>query len=243
MAIRTSPGQFATLPVTPLGLGHKRLNFSHFGDGAGVSSTLVLINPSPAQPATGRVLFFDDMGAPLVVEINDTSVSEGELTFDLKPLETVFLATRGQGTALLTGAVEVESDTFIAGTVLFAGSFGVAGVGSVKPATRFLAPIQSDSSAGVSTGVALANPQGFSVTVTLRLLDTSGQPVPDGTTSVNLRGHGHLARFPEEIFKDCAIDFSSFRGTLEVESEVAISAMAIRTSPGEFATLPVAADP
>ncbi len=96
-----------------------------------------------------------------------------------------------------------------------------------------------DDSRGVSTGVALANIFGFPVNVTLTLRNSSGAPVPNGTIQVTLAGNGQLARFPTEIYQGRGIDFSSFRGTLEVSSDVAINGMAIRVSPAEFATLPV----
>ncbi len=70
MAIRLGPGQFATLPVAPMGFGQSRLHFAHFGDGSGVSSTLILVNSFADRTASGTVFLFDSQGDPLSVNIN-----------------------------------------------------------------------------------------------------------------------------------------------------------------------------
>lgn len=56
---------------------------------------------------------------------------------------------------------------------------------------------------------------------------------------ITLAAHGQLAQFPDEIFPDAGVDFTEFRGSLEVQSPTPVVGMAIRTSPGEFSTLPV----
>ena len=104
---------------------------------------------------------------------------------------------------------------------------------------RFLVPIDSDASRRIQTGVALANPLSLPVEITLTLRDDNGVTVPEGIVAVSLKAHAQLAQFPEQIFAGKNIDFSDFRGTLEVSASVLIAGMAIRVSPGEFATLPV----
>ncbi|MDA2935312.1 hypothetical protein MYX82_13365 [Acidobacteria bacterium AH-259-D05] len=73
----------------------------------------------------------------------------------------------------------------------------------------------------------------------MTLRDADGVPVPEASSSVSLPAHGQLAQFPEQIFQGKDIDFFNFRGTLEVSATIPIAGMAIRVSPGEFATLPV----
>ncbi len=75
--------------------------------------------------------------------------------------------------------------------------------------------------------------------MTLILRDAGTDPVETSTVVIVLAGRGQLARFPEELFAGKGVDFSRFRGTLEVRSVVPLNGMAIRVSPGEFATLPV----
>jgi hypothetical protein len=238
LAIRLSPGQFATLPVTIAGFGARRLSFAQFGDGQGTSSTLIVINPSATQTATGTARLFDSQGNPLTVDINGT-VENGEFSFGIPPQGVEFFATDGQGDTLVTGSVEVSSDNFIGGTLLFSGSAGVAGVEAAQRAARFLVPIESDSLAGVSTGVALANPGSGTIEVTLTLRDEQGQALANGTTTLTLGPRGQVAQFPEQLFSGSGIDFTQFRGTLEISSIVPLAGLAVRLSPGEFATLPV----
>ena len=92
---------------------------------------------------------------------------------------------------------------------------------------------------GVQTGVGLANPTTSIADIMLTLRGEDGEPVPEGVSFLSLSVHGQLTQFPEQIFAGKGIDFSDFRGTLEVSASVPIAGMAIRVSPGEFATLPV----
>ncbi|MDA2929648.1 beta-propeller fold lactonase family protein [Acidobacteria bacterium AH-259-O06] len=237
MAIRVSPGQFATLPVTDPTTKSRILHFAQFGDGQGITSTLILVNPSLTQAASGTAKLFLSDGNPLSVDINGT-VQNGSFDFSLPPRGIGFYGTDGLGD-LRVGSVQLTSTLPVDGTILFAGNFGAAGVGSVDRMARFLVPIESDASRQVQTGVALANPISSSVEITLTLRDADGVPVPNGSASVTLSAHGQLAQFPEEIFAGKEIDFSNFRGTLEVRASMPVVGTAIRVSPGEFATLPV----
>ncbi|MDA2924863.1 SBBP repeat-containing protein [Acidobacteria bacterium AH-259-L09] len=211
--------------------------FAQFGDGEGFSSTLILINPSVTDTAEGTVMLFDTTGTPLSVDINGV-IQNGSFPFSIPPKGTALFMTDGLGN-LTSGSVQVTSNIRVGGTILFGGSFGLAGVAAVQPIARFLVPIESDASRGVSTGIALSNPNASQVDVTLTLLDVDGIPVPGGTTTIQLSPNGQIAKFPEEMYQDSGIDFSQFRGSLEIDSTLPINGMAIRTEPGHFATLPV----
>ena len=237
MAIRVSPAQFATLPVTPVGFGSKRLHFPQFGDGAGITSTLILINPSGDSPTTGTVHLFDALGEPLAASMNGVE-RMGQFEFALPPYGVEFFSSEGLREQVATGSVHVESNGFIGGTILFAGDFGVAGVGTASLSTRFMVPVDSDGTAGISTGVALANPAPGPTMATLRLRRT-GSMDPDPIALIPLAGKGQLARFPAEIFAADEIDLAQFKGTLEVQAPHPLAGMAIRVSRQEFATLPV----
>lgn len=238
MAVRLSPGQFATLPITSTNTARTSLYFAQFGDGSGISSTLMLLNPSSTENAIGTVRLFDNEGHPLSVDVNGV-VEVGEFAFSLSPLSVSFFSTDGVGDSPVTGSVEVESDVPVGGTILFEGSFGVAGVGSVEPTDNFLVPIESDAGSGVRTGVALANPTMDDIEVTVRLRDVDGNLLDNGSLVSSLAPRGQMAQFPDEIFAEAEVDLSQFLGTLEVSSSVPVVGMAIRVSPGEFATLPV----
>ena len=163
----------------------------------------------------------------------------GEFVFNVPALGVVWFSTDGTGDSAIIGSAEVESDLPIAGTVLFSGEMGVAGVGAVEATSNFMVPIESDLESGIRTGLALANPTAESVDFTLTLRGSDGVQLNGGTVMQSLPTRGQLAQFPDEMFADSGIDFSQFRGSLEVESEAEMIGMAIRLSPGEFATLPV----
>ncbi len=237
MAIRVSPSQFATLPVTPVGFGSKLLHFPQFGDGDGITSTLILMNPSGSLPAMGTVHIFDAQGEPLFVSMNGIE-RMGQFQFALPPYGVGFFNSGGLRENVASGSVRVESNQFIGGTILFAGDFGVAGVGAASLSTRFLVPVTSDTTFGISTGVALANPAPGPTVVTLRLR-SAGSGEAGFFAEVLLPGNGQLAKFPAEIFASAELDFTQFLGTLEVQAANPLAGMAIRVSPQEFATLPV----
>ncbi len=213
--------------------------FAQFGDGDGVSSTLIFSNSSSTEPAEGTARIYDPEGNPLAVDING-EVQEGSFSFNIPPLGTAFFATDGIGD-LMVGSAEVTTTTRVGATILFAGSFGVAGVGAVQPLTRFVLPLDLDSANDLNTGVGLSNPQSTATDATLTLLTTAGTPVPNGGAMMTLPAKGQIARFPNEIYADRGIDLSSFKGGLMVEADAPINGMAIRSEPGHFAVLPVTA--
>ena len=209
---------------------------AQFGNGGGVSSTVILVNPSSLQKASGEVRLFDAAGQPLVVDINGT-LRDGAFPFEVPPRGVSFFSSDGLGD-LATGSVSVLSYQPIQGTSLFSGSFGVAGMSANPPLARFLVPIGAGLSAESQTGLALSNPTGSEVQAVLRLRE-DGAPVPDAEAVVSLAPHGQFSGFPQQLFQG-GIDFSHFRGTLEVDAPVPINGMAILVTAGEFATLPVA---
>ena len=214
-----------------------RFFFAQFGDGDGVSSTLIFSNSSSTESAEGTARIFDPEGNPLSVDING-EVQEGSFSFNIPPLGTAFFATDGLGD-LMVGSAEVTTATRLGTTILFAGSFGVAGVGAVQPLTKFLLPLELDSAKSLNTGVGLSNPWTSATDATLTLLETDGTPIPNGVAAITLPAKGQIARFPNEIYEDQGIDLSNFQGGMMVEAEAPINGMAIRSEPGHFAVLPV----
>lgn len=211
--------------------------FPVFGEGQGLSSTLILINPCPNATASGIVELFDREGRPLSVRFNGT-FQNGSFTFDIPPLGVVFFRTAGEGD-LTVGSIRLLSNIPIDGSIIFAGPFGVAGVRSVEASTRFIIPIESDLAQDVRTGVAISNPSSSPVVVTLTLRDSRGVVVPNGTITITLPPHGQTSKLVDEFFANRGINFSNFKGSLEVSASSPVGGMAIHLSPGEFATLPI----
>jgi hypothetical protein len=238
MAIRVSPGQFATLPVT--GAGAKRLLFAQFGEVNGISSTLTFVNPSTDKAASVTVKIYDDNGQPLTVNLNGTD-RNGQFTFNIPPLGVVSFSSPGTSMATKVGSVVVDSTENIGGTILFGGSFGLAGVGASQALANFIAPVEQTTQGGVTVGLALMNTGTTQVTVKLTLRDESGTPIDGGTTNVTLPSQAHVAKFVGQFFPNLSL--ADFRGTITGEATGGqIGATVIRQSgaPLEFATLPVA---
>lgn len=209
---------------------------TYFVNGQGLSSTLILVNSSPAEEVTGTVRLRDSMGHPASVNING-SLANGELSFVVPPSGMRVFSTDGSGT-LMIGSIQITSDRPVDRTVIIDSPSGSARLGAVPSWPRFRIPILSDSSKAVRTGITLSNPTPTPVRVALRLRDEDGTLLSAAEVSVSLSANGQISRFAEEFFPGLGIDFSLFRGTLEVDSPVPINGTAIRVSPGDFATLP-----
>ncbi|MEE8586021.1 MAG: M23 family metallopeptidase [Acidobacteriota bacterium] len=239
MVIRSSPGEFATFPVTAVEAGTQLAadgpaarHFPQFASGPGISSQLILVNPSPTLTASVEIHLSAQDGSPLPLGADP---AEG-IQVSVDPLGSAFVLLP-QSQALTVGSARIESDLAMGAAILLDGDFGVAGVAATAAFRNLLLPVENDLSAGVQTGVALANPGTAPVEVTLRLLDPLGEAVPDGIRILELPAGGQLARQVQELFE--GIDLADFIGVLEVICEEPVAAAAIRTSPGQFATLPV----
>jgi hypothetical protein len=134
----------------------------------------------------------------------------------------------------------VDSTENIGGTILFGGSFGLAGVGASQALSNFIAPVEQTTQGGVTVGLALMNIGTTQTTVKLTLRDESGTPVDGGTVDVVLRSQGHVAKFLGQFFDK--LNLADFRGTITAETTGQVASTVIRQSgaPLEFATLPVA---
>ncbi len=242
----TVAGQTFTVTQAAALPENEKQNFADFangnlGGGNTFSSTLILMNPSSTQDSSGTARLFDSNGNNLNVNINGTPAN-GQFTFDVPPQGIRFFSTDGTG-ALQVGSVQLSSTLPLGATILFVSPVGTTGVPGVQPLAHFMVPIEydlSDLTKAVKTGVAVSNSTTNPVTVTVNLRDTEGKIVPNGTTTIQLQPNGQLARFPDEIYQGKGIDFTRFKGTLEIVSAVPVNGMAIRTSPGQFTTEPVA---
>lgn len=226
------------------------LYFAQLGNGEGFRSELVLTNPSHDHVVSGRVDFFDDEGAPLLLGLligaegglpasrSSELVSGREI--NIAPLGVVVLSTDGIGD-LAVGSAVVISDGALGGVVRFTiPGIGIAGVGSGEAHEELIAPVRRRSG-GMNSGIALCNTGATPVMLELSLRNKAGEPVAFGTRTVeDFPGQGHLARFIDELFPDADLD--DFEGTLTVEvsgGKVAATALEQGKQPGEFTTLPV----
>ena len=233
----------ATVPQqTPPELTEK-LFFAQFGNGTGLTSSIVLTSPSATNTITGRIDFLDDDGLPFPVAIAGTGTTT-TVDFSVPPLGTVTISTDGQGT-LAVGSAVVNSESTLGGVIRFdISGVGIAGVGAGVPLSGFITPVRRVAG-GINTGIAIYNTEETAVTLEMTLRDAEGTPVLDGTTTiVDFPAGGHLAQFigglGEVLFPDANTD--DFQGTLVVQvtgGNVASATLELGTVAGEFTTLPV----
>jgi hypothetical protein len=207
-----------------------------FGTGS-FKTTFVLFNNTDTS-ATAVLKLTDDQGNPLTVNIPGLGGS-GQIT--LGPGASQVLQTDGAG-PLVAGAATVASTVAIGVTSIFtiydtSGNFVTeAGVGNSQPLTKFVIPV--DVTGAFDTGLALFNPNTGPASVTLSLYDSNGTAAASPKVLPTLGRNAHLATFVDQQFS-----ISNFRGTLVVQSSVAISALTLRQNSSRsaptYTSLPV----
>ncbi|MBI4482137.1 MAG: hypothetical protein HY652_04510 [Acidobacteria bacterium] len=209
----------------------KNLFFAHLADEGGLKTEVLLVNPSSTDPVAGTVELYDPSGQPLSLVINGSAQSR--IPFLLPPLGSQRLKSSGTGSAIRTGSARAFAERNLAGSLLFSGSAGAAGVGASPSLKSFVAPVRKGSADGVNTGIAVANLEGSSATLQISLRNIQGQEA--AITSVNLAGNGQISRFLDQLFQLAG----DFEGILSVSSNKSVAPVALITLPGHFATLPV----
>ncbi|HEY3131196.1 MAG TPA: SBBP repeat-containing protein [Acidobacteriota bacterium] len=237
--------------ITPI---EQKIYFAQFGDGAvsggQIISQISLFNPDTTRAASARITIRDDAGNPITVALNGEVVT-GQKDLTVPPGGLRILRTPGQG-PLTVGSLTVTSDKVLAGVIVFGGSIGFTGVGSsALQVGGFVAPIETNTVQGTSTGIAMLSLESSDMAVDLQLVDAEGKQVAtshldaaskagDPAGAEELKAGGHLARFVTEFNWSPPVDFSNFAGTLKASFTGKAAATVLKTQPGQLTTLPVA---
>jgi hypothetical protein len=196
----------------------------------------VLVNPSGNSPVQGTIELFDRLGNHWPVVVEQVPHGNGEIPFELPAGGTRFIAPETGDWPLMTGWARIRAHSAVTGTILYGGSAGQAGFPAVNAALDYVLPVESRAGQA-RTSIAMSVPGGLPVSLTLRLLDAAGQVVPGGTASVELSAREQRASFIDELLP--AADLSSFRGSLQIQSNISIPLVALHSAPGRLSTLPV----
>ena len=240
--------------LTPTATGSS-LDFAHFANGTGITSSLVFVNVSAPQRAGSFTLagqlvrpalyFYDKEGNPIAAEsvvdvMGDLEVTEdGTLTVrkKLAHLGELTISTHGRG-EVVTGSVKVVADGPIGGVLRFGlPGIGVAGVGVSQPVRDAIFPARRQEG-GISTAAAIHNLGEEAMVV-------SCQWMKDGAVleeeEIPLEANGQDARFIEQIFTNAdTSDFvGSVRCTASEEGSFTGVAVELDASNQIFTTLPV----
>ncbi len=210
------------------------LHFAQFGNGKGLTSDVVVFNPSGSVHADGEVRFFDPDG----LDIDPAPFLPEGAEFSLPPLGTRTFATNGSG-ALVSGSAVVTSDFPVAGLIRFALSAGVAAVTSSQPLKAVILPVRRLDT--LNTGVAVRNAGEAAIIVDLTLKDEDGGVVSNGMAQRTIPPRGQIAQFINEIFP--LAQTADFSGSICISAQserIAVIGLELDTGINPtFTTLPV----
>ena len=216
------------------------LVFPHLGAGGGLSSQLVLINPTP-QAGSGTIQLIQRSGQPLEAKIDGEFVSE--FSFVIEP-HGIFRSEITAGQEILTGyaLLRVEQGSAPVGSVIFQFRDGdsvtsEAGVAAVDATSRARMLVDNHRT---QTGVAIASMGNPAGEITFRLLDRFNQLLD--TTEREVPPGGQTALFANELFPGMP---DGFTGLMEIEAPFPVFPVSLKLSINErqdpiLTTLPVA---
>lgn len=224
------------------------LNFAQFADGRGLSSEVIISNDDSENEVHVEVRPHDGGGNAMAIPFNGEAATD-LLDATIPAAGMRVFATDGQDENLHLGSVEVAADGPVTGVVVFAGpGLGLAGVGSsVELTNGFSAPVISDTTRHIRTGVAIMNLELVPASCSFILLDADGAETATSNGELKPGGRnvspwvpkGHASFYVDELLWSPAVDLSHFQGTLRVLCSGRMAATALQVRPGQFATLPV----
>ena len=227
--------------LTPTATGSS-LDFAHFANGTGITSSLVLVNVA-TRPIRPTLYFYDKEGNPIAAEsvvdvMGDLEVTEdGTLTVrkKLAHLGELTISTHGRG-EVVTGSVKVVADGPIGGVLRFGlPGIGVAGVGVSQPVRDAIFPARRQEG-GISTAAAIHNLGEEAMVVSCQLMKDGAVLEEE---EISLEANGQDARFIEQMFTNA--DTSDFVGSVRCTAPGPFTGVAVELDAGNriFTTLPV----
>jgi len=210
-----------------------------FASGDGWSSDLFFANQGSAAVNDIVVSFFDNSGAPLTVVCNLGTSSS--FTLNLKSGTTQLMRTAGTG-PLQVGYAVIRypgSTPVLVSEVFRYGQGGSVlaelGVPQQSPFNLFTFPVEVDSSRGVYTGVALANPaldsgSAAAQTILVNLIRDDG--TLQQTAQVNLGPGEHRSVYVNESLLFSGLD--NFVGTISLSAPNPFGVVALRQDKQAF---------
>lgn len=230
--------------------GSGPIYFAHLVDGGGYKTVIVLLNTSNTTQ-TGTLQIFKDDGTALIVHNVVSGPPSGSSTFQYKidPAGFYRFETDGSPQNVNTGWVQLIPDNTNSAPI-GAGIFNFtqngtlvteSGIPSTVPTTH--ARIFVDESGGHDTGLALADPSGTPMSISLNAFQSDGAtPIGSSSGPVVLNGNGHTARFVSQLISGLP---NGFTGVLDITSSspfVALTLRSLTNTRGDFllTTFPIA---
>jgi sugar lactone lactonase YvrE len=250
LGIRAAPdGALTSLPVfasTDASNG----TMAQLAVGDSWNITVTLENTSAAAPAQATLTFFDDYGDPLPLPLtyplsgSTAATTASTVTQTIAPDASLVIATAAPPSAALSEgwAQLTVTGGSVGGSEVYgyttSGNLQEAAVGveTRNPSTGFLLPFNYTN--GYQTGIALANLTNQTVTIPVKVLDDSGNPLVTSPAPITLGPHAHEAFMLAASYPAVSGGF----GTLELDQPAAspsgaqISVIGIRATPGNAIT-------
>jgi hypothetical protein len=235
----------AIVLISPGSFGADRYGaFPHLAVGGGWTSDFFITNQGSAATQSIHLLFYNDDGAPMVV--NTSLGANSSFTFNLAAGETKPIRTDASGQTR-TGYVicRAPAGSAIRGSEVFRFSQGnkiitEAGVSLQDPLQHFSFPIEIRSGTETNSGVALLNPiidsvQTSEQTIIVSLLKSDGSLYQ--SAAIALAPGQHLARYINQ--QDLFPGLNDFAGSLSISAPNLIGVVALRQEQSVFATVSV----
>ncbi len=240
----------ALLTSTPIAdlsqaLGSRPLYFPQFVDGGGYTTMAILVNTSDAVES-GKLQLYRDDGSPFKIQpVGGTQASL--FPYSISPGGVFVLETDGSPPATISGWAQIIPDSGT-GTPAGAGVFSFSqggilvtqsGIPSATPTTH--ARVYVDTTGQHNTGLAIADPQGTALNVSVTAFQSDGI-TRAGSGSAALLPHGHKAAFAGQLISGLP---SGFAGVLDISAPqpfVALTLRSLQNSRGDFllTTMPTA---
>lgn len=207
--------------------------YPHFIDGASFQTTVTLANLD-SKKVHFQVLFFNDDGTDLAVPIVGFSGLQRGLDVTLGIHGTLSFSTAGTSADYRSGWALMSLDNSndsVTGFSVFRQR--VAGRPDFEATVPVVSQFQGhfvipyDETNGYFTGIALANPTPYRVSIPVTIYDDAGNALSAPATA--LQGYGHAAFLIRDLWPVTA----GRRGTIEVRaSGFGVAALGLRFNPG-----------
>ena len=231
-------GTFSAMPIIPMAplpaSGPK--HFVGFASGPDRASSLVLVNPSTEESATGTVEFLDASGASWTVSVNALE-PRASVSFELPPMASTVFTASGEGRSVVGSARVTTSEGNVDGVLRLTFADGsVAHTGSGEALAGFIAPATRSVASSMNTQVALHAIES-AVTLNLVLRDAGGEQVAGGSATVEIPANGQIVQTIDGLFPQA--DTTDFRGTLTATADGGrVTATVVRLGGEPAAMLP-----
>ena len=213
-----------TLPVVDLNSVGSTAVFPYFADGAGWTTTILLVNPT-SNAISGLLQFADKSGNPI-----------SSLNYSIPANGARRLGTSGTSSSVSSGSISVvpaQNNAAPAGSLVF--SYGKlntpvtqAGVPATPSGNAFR--VYVEASDGVQSGIAITNTSLNTATVHLELINSSGAPI--ATTNLTIPAHAQITGFLNELagFQTLSLPI---QGLLRITSAVSVGVVGLRKRTNE----------